>query len=192
MGYLHERSEGLVLVDLVAHVVDVRREVVLGVVVDDVADVRENEVLKDTVLQVFQKPTKEPWKTSRLTHKPLDVPLLTSHQETTHYTVPFPSHRFCLCPRLTLDLARVHPINHAATSLLPSSPSTLASVGTMLSPLADLPDPQDVGEESLLVSDDDGLLQVAAVQEVLRQNSQRAKVRRLRRQHLEHALSVGR
>lgn len=49
----------------------------------------------------------------------------------------------------------------------------------MLSPLADLPDPQDVGEESLLVSDDDGLLQVAAVQEVLRQNSQRAKVRRL-------------
>lgn len=49
----------------------------------------------------------------------------------------------------------------------------------MLSPLADLPNPQDVGEEGLLFSDDDGLLQVAAVHKVLGQNSQRAKVRRL-------------
>lgn len=49
----------------------------------------------------------------------------------------------------------------------------------VLSPLADLPNPQDVGEEGLLVSDDDGLLQVAAVHEVLGQNSQRAEIRRL-------------
>lgn len=58
LGYLHEHSVGLFLVDLVAHVVDVRREVVLRVIVDDVADVWENELLKDSVLQVFQKPTK--------------------------------------------------------------------------------------------------------------------------------------
>lgn len=58
VGYLHEQSVGLFLVDLVAHVVDVRWEVVLRMVVDDVADVGENELLKDTVLQVFQKPTK--------------------------------------------------------------------------------------------------------------------------------------
>lgn len=165
LGCLHERSVGLFLVDLVAHVVNVRREVVLGVVVDDVADVRENEVLKDTVLQVFQKPTKKAWKTSRLTHKPLDGPLLTSHQETTRYTSPVSFLSLPSLSRLTLDLSSVHPRNHA--------------VGNTLPPLADLPDPQDVGEEGLLVSNDDGLLQVTAVHEVLRQDSQRAKVRRL-------------
>lgn len=53
---LHEQGEGLLLVDLVADVVNVGREVVLGVVVDDVADVRKDQILKYAVLQVFQEP----------------------------------------------------------------------------------------------------------------------------------------
>lgn len=53
---LHERSVGLFLVDLVADVVDVGREVVLGMVVDYVTDVRENQFLEYAVLQVFQEP----------------------------------------------------------------------------------------------------------------------------------------
>lgn len=50
---LHEQSVALFLVDLVADVVDVGREVVLGVVVDYVTDVTEDQVLKYTVLQIF-------------------------------------------------------------------------------------------------------------------------------------------
>lgn len=46
------------MVDLVADIVDICREVVLGVVVDYVTDVREDQVLKYAVLQVFQKPAK--------------------------------------------------------------------------------------------------------------------------------------
>lgn len=53
---LHEGSEDLVLVDLVAHVVDVNGEVVLGMVLDDVTDVREHELLKYAALQVLQEP----------------------------------------------------------------------------------------------------------------------------------------
>lgn len=53
---LHEQGEGLVLVDLVADVVDVGGEVGLGVVVDYAADVREDQILKYAVLQVFQEP----------------------------------------------------------------------------------------------------------------------------------------
>lgn len=53
---LHEQGEGLLLVDLVADVVNVGREVVLGVVVDDVADVRKDQIRKYAVLQVFQEP----------------------------------------------------------------------------------------------------------------------------------------
>ena len=53
---LHEQGEGLLLVDLVADVVDVSREVVLGVVVDYVADVSKDQILKYAVLQVFQEP----------------------------------------------------------------------------------------------------------------------------------------
>lgn len=49
----HECCEGLFLVNLVADVVDVDGEVVLGVVVDDVADVREDHVLKDAIFQVL-------------------------------------------------------------------------------------------------------------------------------------------
>lgn len=50
---LHEQRVGLLLVDLVADVVDVGGEVVLGVVVDDVADVGEDHLLKDAIVQVF-------------------------------------------------------------------------------------------------------------------------------------------
>lgn len=53
---LHECSEDLFLVDLVANVVDVGGELVLGVVVDNVTDVREDQELKYAVLQVFQEP----------------------------------------------------------------------------------------------------------------------------------------
>lgn len=58
------------MVDLVADIVDIRREVVLGVVVDYVTDVREDQVLKYAVLQVFQKPAKshsffKPWRTNK-------------------------------------------------------------------------------------------------------------------------------
>lgn len=41
---LHETGVGLFLVDLVADIVDVGREVVLGVVVNYVTDVREDKV----------------------------------------------------------------------------------------------------------------------------------------------------
>lgn len=50
---LHERRVGLFLVDLVPDVVDVGGEVVLGVVVDDVTDIREDHVLKYALFQVF-------------------------------------------------------------------------------------------------------------------------------------------
>lgn len=51
--------------------------------------------------------------------------------------------------------------------------------GCPFSPLADLPDPQDAGEQSFLVSDDHRLLQIATLVEVIGQDSQGAKVRRL-------------
>lgn len=50
---LHENGVRLLLVNLVAYVVDVSGEVVLRVVVDDVTNVREDDVLKHAVLQVF-------------------------------------------------------------------------------------------------------------------------------------------
>lgn len=50
---LHQRCVGLFLVDLVTDVVDVRGEVVLGVVVDDVTDIREGHILKYAIFQVF-------------------------------------------------------------------------------------------------------------------------------------------
>lgn len=50
---LHQRGVGLFLVDLVTDVVDVRGEVVLGVVVDDVTDVGEGHILKYAIFQVF-------------------------------------------------------------------------------------------------------------------------------------------
>lgn len=50
---LHERCVGLFLVNLVADVVDVGGEVVLGMVVDDVTDVGEDHVLKYAIFQVF-------------------------------------------------------------------------------------------------------------------------------------------
>lgn len=59
------------------------------------------------------------------------------------------------------------------------------------SPLADLSDPQDVGEEGFLVSDDHRLLQLSAVQEVFGEDSQGSEVRGLRCQNLEHTLPGG-
>lgn len=53
---LHEFSEGLLLVDLVANIVDVDGELVLGVVVDNVTDVREDHILEYAFFQVFQEP----------------------------------------------------------------------------------------------------------------------------------------
>lgn len=50
---LHEGCVGLFLVKLVADIVNVGGEVVLGMVVDDVTDVRENHVLKYAIFQVF-------------------------------------------------------------------------------------------------------------------------------------------
>lgn len=74
-------------------------------------------------------------------------------------------------------------INHISISFISRHPSACP-----FSPLADLPDPQDVGEQSFLVSDDYRLLQIAAVHEVFGQDSQGAKVRGLRCQNLKHAL----
>lgn len=56
---LHECRVGLLLVDLVAHIVDVDGELVLGVVVDDVTDVGEDQLVKDSLLQVFQEPVEQ-------------------------------------------------------------------------------------------------------------------------------------
>lgn len=53
---LRQQGVGLFLVDLVADVVDVGWEVVLGVVVDNVTDVGEDQVRKYAVLQVLQEP----------------------------------------------------------------------------------------------------------------------------------------
>lgn len=50
---LHQRCVGLFLVNLVADVVDVGGEVVLGVVVDDVTDIGEDHILKYAIFQVF-------------------------------------------------------------------------------------------------------------------------------------------
>lgn len=47
------------------------------------------------------------------------------------------------------------------------------------SPLADLPNPEDVGEESFLVSDDQRVVQLPVVQEVFGQNAERPQVRGL-------------
>ena len=55
-------------------------------------------------------------------------------------------------------------------------------------PLADLSDPQDVGEKGFLVPDDHRLFQVPTVQEVFGQNAQGSKVRGLRCQNLKHTL----
>ena len=53
---IHEVSVSLLLVDLVADIVDVSWEVVLGVIMDDVADVGEHQTLVHAILQVLQKP----------------------------------------------------------------------------------------------------------------------------------------
>lgn len=53
---VHERSVSLFLVDLVADVVDVGWKVVLGMVVDYVTDIGEDQVFEYAVLEVFQKP----------------------------------------------------------------------------------------------------------------------------------------
>lgn len=50
---LHEICVRLFLVNLVADVVDVGGEVVLGMVVDDVTDIREDHILKYAIFQVF-------------------------------------------------------------------------------------------------------------------------------------------
>lgn len=50
---VHQHRVGLFLVDLVTDVVDVGGEVVLGVVVDDVTDIREDHILKYAIFQVF-------------------------------------------------------------------------------------------------------------------------------------------
>ena len=53
---LQEWGVGLILIDLVADVVDVGWEVVLGVVVDNVTDIRKDQVLEYALIQVFQEP----------------------------------------------------------------------------------------------------------------------------------------
>lgn len=89
------------MVDLVADIVDICREVVLGMVVDYVTDVREDQVLKYAVLQVFQKPAKshvfEAMGNKQVTHKALNGQCLTSDQETTHSIFPLPSYLLYLC-----------------------------------------------------------------------------------------------
>lgn len=56
LQFSHQQSVGLFLVDLVADVVDVGGEVVLGVVVDNVTDVREDQVVEYAIFKVFQEP----------------------------------------------------------------------------------------------------------------------------------------
>lgn len=52
----HSRRVGLFLVELVADVVYIGGEVVLGMVVDDVTDIREDQILEYALFQVFQEP----------------------------------------------------------------------------------------------------------------------------------------
>lgn len=52
----HKRRVALLLVELVADVVDIGGEVVLGMVVDDVTDIRDDQILEYALFQVFQEP----------------------------------------------------------------------------------------------------------------------------------------
>lgn len=65
----HEWRVGLLLVDLVPDVVDVGGEVVLGVIVDDVTDIRAHQALIHAVLQVFQEPEGQMPKVKGQTHR---------------------------------------------------------------------------------------------------------------------------
>lgn len=138
---LHEPGEGLFLVDLVANIVDEGGELVLGMIVNNVTDVREDYILEYAVLQVFQEPVESNSKGSSSSHKSSLRSLF---------------HPFLCC----------------------------------FSPLADLSDLQDVGEESFPVHDDYCFLQFPAVQKVFSQDPQGSKVRSLGRQNLKHTLSV--
>lgn len=59
-----------------------------------------------------------------------------------------------------------------------------------LSPLADLIDLQEVGEESLSIMNDQSLIEFPWPQEVILQNTQGAQVGGLRGEHLKHALKT--
>lgn len=76
-----------------------------------------------------------------------------SVQEMTHCIFPFPSYLLVVS-----DLMLDQVINHLPISLFLYLPPSCH-----FSPLADLSDPQDVGEEGFLVSDDHRLLQLPAV-----------------------------
>lgn len=55
-GFSHKVAVGFFLVDLVSDVVNVGREVVLSMIVDDVTDVRDHQRLIHPIFQVLQKP----------------------------------------------------------------------------------------------------------------------------------------
>lgn len=99
----------------------------------------------------------------------------------THYIFAFPS---CLQKHQVTS----RQFESWIAFLFPFSFISLPPSSCHSSPLADLSDPQDVGEEGLLLSDDHRLLQLPAVQKVFGQNSQRPQVRRLWCHNLKHTL----
>lgn len=114
-GCLHELSEHLFLVDLVAYVVNVGGEVVLGMVVYYITNVREHHVLKYAVLQVFQESVESDNKFSELAENCAQACWTIKNK--LYIPVPVSSS--------TSDLAALHIINHFGVSVFSLSPFTL-------------------------------------------------------------------
>lgn len=95
MGVLHKLREDFLLVDLVADVVYVGWEVVLGMIMDNVTNVIKDQILEYAVLQIFQEPVESHNKIFRsccgsmLNHKEVSFPSLYHfHQQAAllHFT----------------------------------------------------------------------------------------------------------
>lgn len=139
--FLHESAVNLFLVGLVTDVDDVGGEVVLGMIVDDVAYVGKYYLLEYVVLQVFQEPA------GNIKHLQITA---------------------------------------SAPGITFSFPLYLSSYD--LSPLADLVNLQDVGEEGVPFADDDCFCQLPVLHKVFNQNAKGPQVGGLRGQDLKHAL----
>lgn len=144
-------------------------------VVDYITNVREHQVLKYAVLQVFQESVESDNKFSELAENCAQACWTIKNK--LYIPVPVSSS--------TSDLAALHIIKHIGVSVFSLSPFTLF----FPSPLADFTDPQDVGEEGLPVSDDHRLFQLPALHEMFSQNMKRSQVRGLWCQDLKHTLS---
>ena len=165
---LHEGGVSLILVDLVADVVDVDREVVLSMEMDDVTDVGEHQTLFLTVLQGHQKTNGgEDLQRSKV--------ILISIKGFINTTKQWGRNTFIYIIQQNPPHA-ADSSHHSFLTLTPHCFSQVPlfshpSIPPSLSPLADLQDSQDIGEESLPVPDDQHLLQLPGFQEVFIENT---------------------